>query len=69
MKKSILLFIIAITLFSCKSLISDDLIIVHSKHKIDNGYYKYFYKCYQNGLKLKIYSSSEYTIGQPLIIK
>jgi len=69
--KYLILPLLAFTLFSCRgALISDDLIIVHKKHVIHKKYYyKYFYDCKQKGLKVRVYSNKDYTVGQSLLIE
>ena len=69
--KYLILPLLAITLFSCRgALISDDLIIVHKKHAIHKKYaFKYFYDCKQKGLKVRVYSNKDYSVGQSLLIE
>jgi len=71
MKKIFTLIAITVLLTSCATRnISDGIIIVHEKHTIrKNYYYKFFYDCYQDGIKLRIYSNSDYKPGQPILIR
>ncbi len=67
MKTKFILSIAILTLLSgCRgALISDEPITVQSKHATHrNFYYKNYYKCRQNGLKVRVYSNQEYQKGQ-----
>ena len=66
MKKLLLLLIILVSVTSCVTAkISDEPMIVREKYTIHrNYYYKYFYDCRQQGLKVRVYSNHEYVKGQ-----
>ena len=72
MKTKFILPIALLTLLTgCRvALISDEPITVQSKHATHrNFYYSNYYKCRQNGLKVRVYSNSDYQKGQIITIK
>lgn len=68
MKKLIMLLIVALSFTSCiVAKISDEPIIVKSQHKLPKEFrFKYFYKCKQEGVKVRVYSNDEYKPGQSI---
>ena len=73
MKKLILLLVVilSLTMQSCiVSKLSDEPMVVEECFKIRRQYYyKYFYHCKQNNVKIRVYSNDVYTKGQTIKIK
>lgn len=71
MNKILLLLIVLATVTSCVTAkISDEPVRVGEQHIIHRPYYyKYFYDCRQNNLKIRVYSNDIYTKGQIIKLK
>jgi len=71
MKKVLSLLMVLVLFSSCfVAKISDESIVVESKHKLRKQfYYKYFYNCKQNNVKVRVYSNSDYQKGQIINIR